>query len=94
MTTQNYEKRIAELEAKLEKVQTHFDKEVARLTKKISDCEEGMGYYIEKHGKEHCQLLKMVWPAYYKTCPEYIASLSENEIASSDQANGNHNRQS
>ena len=94
MRTNDYEMRIVELETRVEKLKSLFSSEVARLARQIEACEEGMGYYIEQHGKEHCQLLRMVWPAYYKTCPEYHASVAEPESVLSKQPSGDLGQQS
>ena len=73
--TGNDESRIAQLEQRIEKLESLLKKEVARLDKYNNEAEEGFDHYVTLHSDEHNQISKMVWPAYAKTHPEAINTL-------------------
>jgi len=68
-------KKFAKLENEIECLRALLNKEIARLDKRTNDCEDGIGGYIEQHRNEHFELSKMIWAAYTKTHPEYVATL-------------------
>ena len=75
--TNNYEVRILELEKRLKKLEDILNKEVARLTKRITDADEGFCHYLDLHEKEHFELQDMVRPTYYKVFPQVLATMVE-----------------
>jgi hypothetical protein len=69
--------RIAALEQKVAALEALLAQEVARLDKRIQVDQDGVGYYIDKHGRHHAEIARMLIPAYYKTHPEAVATLME-----------------
>jgi thymidylate synthase ThyX len=73
--TGNDETRIAQLEQRIEKLESLLKKEVARLDKYNKEAEKGFDHYVTLHRNEHHELANMIWPAFAKTHPGYVDDL-------------------
>ena len=77
----NDQERIAFLERRIEELEARLAKEIARLDdydKSFLDL-ESFEKYVMNHCREHGELSRMIYPAFYKTHPEALSTMLEVE---------------